>query len=117
MPDSDVPDAAVVVFLSGDLMFASRIRAAAETHGFEFHLSSSLPSLPQIAFVVVDLSTRSGAVEGLVERCAEICPEAKVIAYGPHVHVDRLDQARRSGIEIVLTRGQFDQALSGLFSG
>lgn len=107
--------AASVVFLSGDLMFASRVRAAAEAEGLEFQLSASLPDRRDIAFVVVDLTTRSGAVEGLMQQCGQVCPDAKVIAYGPHVQVTRLDKAKQAGIPVVLTRGQFDRSLGTLF--
>lgn len=104
-----------VVFLSGDLMFASRVRAAAEAADWTFQLAGSLPEEADIALVIVDLSTRSGALDGLMERCHAICPDARVIAYGPHVQVARLDAAKQAGVPIVLTRGQFDRSLSQLF--
>lgn len=111
------PSGEIVVFLSGDLIFASRVRAAATAHGLEFKLSGSLPEdCERVAFVIVDLSTRSKAVEGLVELCEDRCPAARVIAYGPHVQVARLKAAREAGIPTVLTRGQFDSVLpNGLF--
>ncbi|QEG02576.1 hypothetical protein Mal15_66970 [Stieleria maiorica] len=108
-------DGSVVVFLSGDLMFASRVRAAAESAGLEFQLAASLPDRGGIEFVIVDLSTRSGAVDGLMDRCHQVCPGARVVAYGPHVQVARLDQAKQAGIPLVMTRGQFDRALGTLF--
>jgi len=114
---SPVPSGTRVVMLSGDLMFASRVRAAATAAGFEFRLSASVPDdLPGIAWVIVDLATRSGAVEGLPERCQTVCPDAKLLAYGPHVQKGRLEEARQAGIPSVITRGQFDRALGTLFS-
>jgi len=104
-----------VVFLSGDLMFASRVRGAAEAAGFTFQLAGSLPDQSGIAYVIVDLSTRSGAVDGLMQRCGEVCPDARVIAYGPHVQVPRLEAAKQAGIPAVMTRGEFDRALPQLF--
>ena len=114
--DGDSTVAPAVVFLSGDLMFASRVQSAAEVQGCEFHFCGALPDVQGIAFVIVDLATRSGVVEGLVEQCEESCPGAKIIAYGPHVQIAKLEKARAAGIDVVLTRGQFDQALSNLFS-
>ncbi len=38
-------------------------------------------------------------------------PTAKIIAYGPHVHVGKLEAAAAAGFE-VLTRGQFDHQIS-----
>lgn len=113
---SDIDGAPAVVFLSGDLMFASRVRAAAEAEGLEFQLAASLPDRGDIRCVIVDLSTRSGVVEGLMERCRQVCPDAKVMAYGPHVQVARLDKAKQAGIPVVVTRGQFDRSLGSLFN-
>lgn len=103
------------VFLSADLMFASRVRAAAESHDLEFHFGGALPDADDIQYVIVDLATRSGAVIGLMEACGEKCPAATVLAFGPHVQVARLEKARDAGIPTVITRGQFDRALSTLF--
>ncbi len=106
-----------VWFLSGDLMFASRVRAAAERAGFEFRLATNLPDEPggEIRYVILDLSTRSSLATTLSETCEKLCPNAKLMAYGPHVQIGRLKTARESGIPTVMTRGQFDQILSGLF--
>jgi len=112
---SDSSGEPAVVFLSGDLMFASRVRAAAQSEGLHFQLSASLPDCGDITYVIVDLSTRSGVVDGLMERCRQVCPDAKIMAYGPHVQVARLEKARQAGIPIVLTRGQFDRSLGTLF--
>ncbi len=113
-------DAGKVLFLSGDLMFASRVRGAAENAGLSFSLIGRLPDAGDqaeaIRFVVLDLATMSKLTDGLVADCAEKCPGASVIAYGPHVQVSKLDAARAAGIENVLTRGQFDHQLPTLFS-
>lgn len=106
-----------VLFLSGDLMFASRVRAAADNAGFVFRLAGNLPKDPDpsVRFVVLDLATRSKIVDGFGDACSNTCPQAKCIAYGPHVQVPALKAAREAGIETVLTRGQFDSALASLF--
>jgi hypothetical protein len=107
-----------VVMLSGDLMFASRVKAAAERAGFDFRIGGALPAdnTDAIRFVVLDLSTRSGLTAEIAGQCAERCAQAKLIAYGPHVHVERLKAARQAGIATVLTNGQFDAGLSQLFT-
>jgi hypothetical protein len=107
-----------VLFLSGDLVFASRVRGAAEAAGFRFQLSGKFPEDggEAIRYVVVDLSTRSGVVDGLPECVAAQSPGARIIAYGPHVQTARLEAARQAGIPTVLTRGQFDRQLPSLFA-
>ncbi|QDT09614.1 histidine kinase [Stieleria marina] len=119
-PHPQTPEAdfsGVVVFLSGDLMFASRVRGAAENAGLEFKLSGRLPEDAGgvIRYVILDLATMSKLTGDLPEQCANLCADAKVIAYGPHVQVAKLDAAKSAGIESVLTRGQFDRMLPTLF--
>lgn len=105
-----------VVFLSGDLLFASRVRGAAESAGLPFVLSGRLPDDDgPIAWVIVDLATRSGILDGLMDQIAARCPDAKVLAYGPHVQTERINAAREAGVPTVITRGQFDRALPELF--
>jgi hypothetical protein len=115
MSDSE---SGTVVFLSGDLMFASRVRGAAENAGLKFYLGGNLPAEGNepIKFVVLDLSTRSNLTETLLAQCAERCPDAQLIAYGPHVQVSKLAAAKDAGFPVVITRGQFDSRLSGLFA-
>lgn len=121
-----------VWFLSGDLVFASRVRGAAERVGLRFRLSGSLPPsnateghavVPDSGgateerpkYVILDLATRFSLTEQVVAWVREHHPGAIVIAYGPHVQVARLKAARDAGIERVMTRGQFDVALATLF--
>ena len=108
----------LVVFLSGDLIFASRVKGAAERAGLTFMLSGSLPTneADRIRYVILDLSTRSSLTSELVQQCGESCPQAKVVAYGPHVQAERLKAAREAGIPSVLTRGQFDATLATMFA-
>ena len=115
-PNEESP-AGTVVFLSGDLMFASRVKGAAERAGLDFVFSGALPAedTDRIRFVILDLSTRSSLTSELVQTCGESCPQAKLLAYGPHVQAARLSAAREAGIPLVLTRGQFDAKLSSLF--
>lgn len=121
-PADDRSTSNAVLFLSGDLMFASRVRSAAERAGYEFQLAGQLPSKESvdeldlaIRFVILDLSTRSSLIEGFADRCQGVCPSATLIAYGPHVQSGRLDAARGAGIPTVMTRGQFDRQLPTLF--
>ncbi len=113
----------LVVMLSGDLLFASKVKAAAESCGWKVYLGSNLPAPDahelvgaDIKLVVLDLSSRSGLTDRIVHRCSEQCPQAKIVAFGSHVHVDRLQAARKAGIEHVLTNGQFDAGMRSWFA-
>lgn len=107
-----------VWFFSGDLMFASRVRGAAERAGLTFQLLGKWPAEPTAppAWIIVDLATRGGAAAELRRLAAESCPHVPTIAYGPHVQADRLRSAREAGFTQVLTRGQFDAMLVDIFS-
>lgn len=106
-----------VLFLSGDLIFAGRVRAAADAAGVQFQLSGRLPEQPDpsIGWIIVDLSSRRSLVPTIAGEVAERFPAAQLLAYAPHVQVELLRAARQAGIETVLTRGQFDQRLPHLF--
>lgn len=110
-----------VAFLSGDLMFAGRVRGACEAGDATFYFGSDLPTESQVAelagsirLVILDLGTRGGLTESLVPQVRERFPEARVIAYASHVHKARLQAAAEAGFDAVLTRGQFDAWLARL---
>lgn len=106
-----------VWFFSGDLLFASRVQSAAQRAGRTFSLLGKWPdpwpSIP--GWIIVDLSTRSGASTEIAQQAAATAPAAITIAYGPHVQPARLSKARQDGFASVLTRGQFDAVLPTLF--
>lgn len=110
-------EAGSVLFLSGDLIFASRVRSAAESAGLQFQLSGQLPAAedPRVTHVILDLSTRSALLPDVVEKAASSTPQAKLIAYAPHVQTGRIAMAKEAGVQMVLTRGQFDASLQKLF--
>jgi len=115
---SEADDSGTVMMLSGDLMFSSRVKSAAERSGFAFQMGGRLPDegTESIRYVILDLSTRSGLIPEIVQQCAERCPDARLMAYGPHVQVDKLNAARQAGIETVMTNGQFDASLATIFA-
>lgn len=106
-----------VIFLSGDLIFAGRVRAVCEAAEMRFTFNTSLPQssderpAAEVRWVIVDLSTRSSLVDQIVPEVRERFPAARVIAYAPHVHKSRILKAREAGFDEVMTRGQFDMWL------
>ncbi len=107
-----------LIFLSGDLVFASRVRGACEEAGYDFHFGANLPApadpeaAQAVPFVVLDLATRSGLTQTLVAEARKNYPQARLIAYAPHVHKGKLQAAAEAGFDEVLTRGQFDRWLT-----
>jgi hypothetical protein len=64
--------------------------------------------------VILDLSTQID-LYGIVEAAKKPATEAaRIIAFGPHVHVERLAAARAAGCDEVVSRGQFFARLDAI---
>ncbi len=104
---------AEIVSLGDDLMFYSRIRAEAEAAGTKAWQARDLAGLAerlgsgQIGLVLLDLDLMDS--REVVEACGASVP---VVAYGPHVHAERLRQAREAGCARVLPRSAFVKELA-----
>jgi DNA-binding NarL/FixJ family response regulator len=111
-----------IVLFTNDLMFQSRIAAAVRSAGGELMVARSLESLQsrladrEPSMIVFDLSFTGVDLQYTTGAMREQFPNAKQLAYGPHVDVDRLQQATALGIDEVLTRGQFDRDMMVIFS-
>jgi hypothetical protein len=90
-----------VVALTTDLMDRSRITAAVD--GVQFARDPSGCAGADV--VVIDLA-RGSALVAAVRAAA---PDARIVAFGPHVDTDVLDQASRDGADTVLPRSRFFQ--------
>jgi hypothetical protein len=88
-----------VVALATDLMDRSRMTAAIE--GIAFARDTAACSDADI--VIVDLA-RFGSVVGALRRAL---PDARIVAFGPHVDEDAASDARESGADVVWPRSRF----------
>jgi CheY-like chemotaxis protein len=100
--------------LVSELMMGSQVAAAAKRTGASVALVASDEALVAQAetlrpnLVIVDLGHPGLDARALVERLAPLLPPgATLIAFGPHVHKERLAAAREAGFGLVLSRGQF----------
>ena len=102
-----------VVLLTTDLMTMSRIDGAASRSGVRLQIASSaqqaatLCRLNSAGLLIVDLSSPSLDLSELVAAVKACDAAPKIIAFGPHVHEDRLAAARDAGCDEVISRGQF----------
>ncbi len=109
-----------VLFLSGDLVFSSRLASAAKQLGIVASAVSSIDaavarmSADSVRLVILDLSASSVDPQTAVARLRETQPEVAVVAYAPHVHDDRLRAAADAGCSEVFTRGQFDRQMDAI---
>ncbi|HEX4146004.1 MAG TPA: hypothetical protein VHY91_21060 [Pirellulales bacterium] len=110
------------VLLSTDLLGASKIAGAAQRAGCTLATAASVAALmARIAaapahLVVIDLGTTRDDLAGLVGALRALPePPAAVLAFGPHVHEQRLQSARDAGCDAVLSRGQFHATADAIF--
>ena len=103
-----------LIFLSNDLFFAGRVRGACQLKGFEFVFSGKLPeadNATDVAVIAVDLSAPGNDAASVVTEARSRFPDARLIAYAPHVHKEDLASADAAGFDVVMTRGQFNHWL------
>ncbi|MEM8865237.1 MAG: hypothetical protein AAGF31_06775 [Planctomycetota bacterium] len=101
-----------IFLVSGDLLAGSQFEGATRTAGAMLRtlgpdkvLTAAAEQLPQL--VVFDLAAPVGDLAGKVTQLKALSPPPAVIAFGPHVQEQRLQQAADAGCDAVLTRGQF----------
>jgi hypothetical protein len=82
-----------------DLMDRSHISAAIP----EVRFVSDVTAAADAAVVIVDLARFSGVVAAL----RVVAPEARIVAFGPHVDDELLAAAAADGADRVLPRSQF----------
>lgn len=106
-----------VIFLSTDLVFSSRLAAAADRQGIALITVSSVDAAlarladGAISLVILDLSASGLRPDDAVKRLREAQPNLALVAYAPHVHEERLQAARDAGCDLVLSRGAFDRQI------
>lgn len=111
---------ATVVLVCTDLMLVSSVSGAAASCGLRCvqvrHPGAlQLDELSGPVLVCVDLAS-PGVQPGLLAEMLSPDVLATAIAFGPHVHRDKLDAARTAGFGRVMSRRQFVMSLPGLFA-
>ena len=113
----------MILYLAADLIWASRIKATANALGLAARpvhtlemLEDRLSDADPVA-LLLDLDAPSPALAMLARVRDPARPTARklrVLAWGPHVAKDLLQQARDLGADEVLTRGAFDHAMEDI---
>jgi DNA-binding NarL/FixJ family response regulator len=100
--------------LISDLMMQSHVSGAAARAGTTLKIVGSSETLMaeaaagQPALVILDLSHPGLDPHDLIPRLKELLPPGAVtVAFGPHVHHERLHAAQEAGCDLVVSRGQF----------
>jgi hypothetical protein len=111
----------MIAVLAHDMLFAMRVSATCRERnvvsvfgGTVELIEGKCGDASQIRMWMVDLGHSTGSLEQLIQEIRKKSPLAQTVAFGSHVLVARLSEARAVGFDQVMTRGQFDQALVGL---
>ena len=108
---------ATILLLSDDLLDSSRVTGPARNVGATVRTVRDSTKLIQLAkeaapaLVVLDLANPGLNLGVLMESLGELPTRPKVVAYGSHVDVPRLNAAREAGCDFVLPRSAFVERL------
>jgi CheY-like chemotaxis protein len=112
-----------VVLLSSDLAVLSRVEGAAIRSGQSVRSTSDQAQAVELCerehavTLVVDLSMPTLDVASLVnELKANEGATTRVVAFGPHVHEQRLAAAREARCDLIVSRGQFFSQLETILT-
>lgn len=114
-----------VYALVADLIFASRIRAAAAAEGVRVETVTTSNALIEAAhaarprLILVDLAARGVDPVSLIGalKADSALASVPIVAFGPHVDADLLVAAREAGADRVLARSAFVRLLPSLLAG
>ena len=122
-----------VLFIGNDLMFQSKISSACRQSGMSLGVirnpkdlggasisgasisGASISGAPRL--IVVDLGLANLDLAEVLASGRQIWPTTKWLGYGAHVQAERLDLATELGLDVVLTRGQFDRDMVRVLQG
>lgn len=124
VPADRAPDAATagtVVVLNRDLLFGMRIRNAARSLGYDAlvlpdtvaFVEALRTSTPTAVLAVVDMngSVNWDQIRRVVDDPEVIVP---ILAFGPHVDVEGRRAAKGSGINRIVSNGEFHRSMVDL---
>lgn len=117
---SPTDEAPTALLISADLMASSSAEGAARQAGVSLRTVGP-PAAREAAhsglrFVALDLTARLNDLPELVADLRAAAPGVTLLAYGPHVQEARLEGARDSGFDLVISRGQFHRQIAELLT-
>lgn len=109
-----------IIYLTNDLMFSSRVSGAVRAAGAEMNVVGDVAAAVEllqagsVRLVFLDLSLPGLDPSAVVQKIRDLAPDVAVIAYGPHVHEQKLAAAKACGCDKVLSKGQFNSTVNEL---
>ncbi|MDP7205130.1 MAG: hypothetical protein QGH11_06170 [Pirellulaceae bacterium] len=112
-----------ILLLSRDLLFPSRVRAAAEQQGRELMTVRDPERLierlgyPGTTLVLVDLTCPGLSPIAIQAAARKSDPGTRLVGFGPHVQQALLESAHDAGFDQVLGNGEFNQQIDSILGG
>lgn len=107
----------VILCLSRDLAISSRVESSAARFNLPVRTfssfaspSSEIPAADKY-LVIIDLQSVGTEIQATIDNLRQAYPEARFVAFAPHVYTERLEEARRAGCDQVISRGTFFRQL------
>ena len=100
-----------LLFVSDDLMLLSRLERVAQVCNSEKTVAGNSEQAvvncdEDCQVAIIDLQAIGNDILELVAKLRVISPELSIVAAGPHVHEQKLQQAQKAGCDVVVSRGQ-----------
>jgi hypothetical protein len=108
-------EAAPILLLCRDLMFVSKVTAAARAQGLPLRVVRDSSKLPAEGVkLLVDLNLESAIEAASAWRAAT---GGRAIGFVSHVDTATIENARAAGLDEVLPRGRFSATLDQILAG
>lgn len=110
------------IALISDLLLQSQLAGASARSGAAVTFAGSIEALldqvegVQPRLVILDLGNASLEVAQLLPTLKSLAPQATILAFGPHVHRQRLQAAADAGCDVVMSRGAFHADMDGVLT-
>jgi len=105
----------MILHVTNDLMMSSTARSHAKSQGVEIVFANSMnAAIEKLEADSYSLCLADLQMKGMqMQQLAEVTGQAEIptIVYVQHVQVETLQQARETGFQAVMTRGQFNKSL------
>jgi hypothetical protein len=115
----------MILYLAADLLWATRIRSTADSIGVPARPARTLDMLTArlgdspVRGVVIDLEGENSLalIAHLRRPDASASEKAvRIVAWGPHVEVEKLRAAKAAGADAVMARGAFGRHLPAILT-
>jgi len=124
-------NAAMILYLAADLLWATKIKGSAETLGLacrpvrtmemlEARLAERTAGAP-VTGILLDLEKPDEAL-AMIGRlrggaASDEDRRVRIVAFGPHVLVELFQRAREAGADAVMARGGLDRGMADVLRG